>query len=273
MKNVSFEEHKPSKKLTNFIHSYWLGNFNLLKQPTFNQSVLPNGCIEIIIHLSDRHCFLIDSSSQFKHTADYIVLGLFDTPYNVSFDNNVNVFGIRLYPDGFINIFGHRPKELNASYENGIDFFGIQFSDFCNRLKELVLVKDRIDLTNTFFEGHLARNYKSHDYTHLTMSMIRNYGGILNYNQIVSNIPISQRQLQREFKNVYGISVRDYLRIMRFNAIHNYMLSGQALNLTELSYELSFADQSHFVKEYKRFSGVSPKVVMREMGSFIVNPS
>jgi AraC-like DNA-binding protein len=41
--------------------------------------------------------------------------------------------------------------------------------------------------------------------------------------------------------------------------------------LTELAYELRFADQSHFIKEFRHYTGLAPNKFIRKKEEFIVN--
>jgi AraC-like DNA-binding protein len=45
------------------------------------------------------------------------------------------------------------------------------------------------------------------------------------------------------------------------------------LNLTKLSYENGFADQSHFIKEFRLLTGINPRGFLKRQGDFIVNPA
>jgi AraC-like DNA-binding protein len=45
----------------------------------------------------------------------------------------------------------------------------------------------------------------------------------------------------------------------------------QDSRLTELAYNLQFADQSHFIKEFRHYTGLDPKKFIRKKEEFIVN--
>ena len=102
------------------------------------------------------------------------------------------------------------------------------------------------------------------------MKLIRQTQGLENYQKLTEQIPISLRQLQREFKNQYGLTIKDYMRISRINAIHQYMQTNNG-SLTKLAYDLDFTDQSHFIREYKNHVGIAPKKFTKNQDAFIVN--
>lgn len=63
----------------------------------------------------------------------------------------------------------------------------------------------------------------------------------------------SSRQINRYFTQQFGISLKAYCNILRFRASFTQIKKGN------LFPEQDFADQAHFIKEIKKFSGVRPK--------------
>lgn len=269
--NLAIQEFPPAADLLPFVQSYWAGDFNLNGEPTFAQSVVPNGCIELIIHLSDAHCSLRRAGDQWHSSPDFTLLGLYTQPYEVRFSEKVGVFGLRFHPDGIRQVFGVSPAEFLASYEDGLDVLGRDLRDFCRRIRELTTTEARISLADQYLCRQLARHHQNHDYTHLAMRLIRHQAGTVDYQHLTGQIPISDRQLQREFKNQYGITVTEYMRLARLNAIQRYMRAGHG-NLTQLTYELDFSDQSHFIREFKHYVGLPPRKFLKHRERFIVNP-
>lgn len=270
--NTLFTELLPNPELTPYIQTYWLGNFNVQNEKRYRQRVVPNGCIELIVHLTNDHCYLVKNDQSWTKSPDFTLLGLFDQPYDVHFSYNVRVFGIRFFPDGLKTIFGIPPSEFISTYEDGSNVLGKKMAEFCLRIRELEDPHRQVDMANHFFKDQIHAKTQKHDYTHLAMKLIRSVKGMADYRELTGQVPISLRQLQREFKAHYGITVRDYMRLTRMNAIQSYMLTRDE-NLTQLSYELEFTDQSHFIREFKNYTGIAPKKFIRNKDKFIVNPA
>lgn len=269
---ISINEYPPSPLLSEYVQSYWRGNFNILGESKISHSVLPSGCIELIIHLTTDHCLLSPNSKTWQPSPMFTLLGLFEKPYDVQFEKPVHVFGIRFFPDGIRHIFGVPPAEFLSMYEDCISVLGMKLSDFCSSIRSANDILQCIAISNEFILKEVSTRKIKYDYAHLAMKLVRRMPGITNYQDIVRQIPISARQLQREFRKIYGISLRDYMRLTRINAIYKYMLSG-GIDLSQLPYEMEFFDQSHFIKEFKTFSGVPPKRFLKTKEAFIVNPS
>lgn len=65
------------------------------------------------------------------------------------------------------------------------------------------------------------------------------------------------REINRYFVQEYGISLKSYCNIIRFRSSLKQLKNGN------LFPESNYADQSHFIREVKKLSGVSPKILSK----------
>ena len=62
-----------------------------------------------------------------------------------------------------------------------------------------------------------------------------------------------------------GISPKAFQQIHRFQKLSNFLLYNKInLNLTELSYDYHYYDQTHFIKDFKHFSGTTPSQFLKD---------
>jgi AraC-like DNA-binding protein len=74
----------------------------------------------------------------------------------------------------------------------------------------------------------------------------------------------SERQLERKFKRAVGVSPTTYLRIARFEKAIDQLRSDRFGKLQDVAFGLNYADHSHFTREFKQFSGYTPKAFLAE---------
>ncbi len=264
--------YKPSLSLSRLVQTYWTGDFNLYAEDNVMQSVLPNGCIELIIHLTTDHCELIKDNA-WGITPDFTLIGLQTQAYQVRFKRRVQVFGIRFNPESIYTIFGVPASSFTAAFGSSKDILGQKFADYCSRIREAASTDERIVLTENFLLQHLANQSGNRDYVRIALEIIRKHNGRIRLDELMKQVYISPRQLQREFKNRMGITAKEYMRLSRFNAIQKYMLGADHLNLTGLCYKQGFADQSHFIREFKLLAGANPSEFLKSREKFIANPA
>ena len=68
-----------------------------------------------------------------------------------------------------------------------------------------------------------------------------------------------EKQFSRIFSEYIGIAPKDFLRIIRLQRTLSVLQHNPGISFAQLSYECGFTDQSHMIKEFKLFSGYTPK--------------
>lgn len=78
-------------------------------------------------------------------------------------------------------------------------------------------------------------------------------------NAILKNDSSKRRQLEKAFKRKIGISPKQLGKVIRLQAALKRVLNRQSETLTEIAYESEYYDQAHFIKDFKEFTGTTPK--------------
>lgn len=266
--SVQLQEYTPAAGLRPYVHRFWTGRFNTERARLLAQQVVPNGFLELIIHLTDHHCDL-HGSGGWGQSPDYTLIGLRSAAYEVRFTREVEVFAIRFKPAGFYTLFGVPCGELVDAHEDLVAVLGARFCVFAARLREGRDIADRLHIA----ERYLARAVGARDATYLNRAteLIRTSGGRLRVEDVADGLGISRRQLERAFKRALGLSPKQYMRIARLNVAQGVILSGAYRNLADVAYQAGYADQSHFNREFKLLVGARPSRFVAEQGPYAVS--
>jgi len=81
--------------------------------------------------------------------------------------------------------------------------------------------------------------------------------GELTVQELADTAGWSSRQINRYFTSWFGLSLKAYCSILRFRASFGHIKEGKFFP------EQNFADQPHFIREIKKFSGVNPKILFK----------
>lgn len=75
---------------------------------------------------------------------------------------------------------------------------------------------------------------------------------------IQKELGLSERGLQRLFETSVGLTPRMYGRICLFDAAFQALERRRYTRLSDIAYEQGYADQSHFIRAFKEFTGFTP---------------
>jgi AraC-like DNA-binding protein len=75
---------------------------------------------------------------------------------------------------------------------------------------------------------------------------------------------VSRQHLTRTFRQSVGITPKLYARLIRFRAALGFAARGGSADWAQSAVETGYADQSHMISDFRRFSGLTPDVFVRD---------
>ena len=85
------------------------------------------------------------------------------------------------------------------------------------------------------------------------------YKGATTVDALASDIGMSGRHFDRKFISAVDTSPKAFSRLIRFHSSLSLRKGKDLDNLTALALQAGYYDQSHFIRDFKEFSGLSPK--------------
>ena len=89
------------------------------------------------------------------------------------------------------------------------------------------------------------------------VQQIKLSNGNIRIKELLSDLPISQDPFEKRFRKVIGTSAKQFSAIIRLRSIIDSYSA--TTNLTATAYNAGYFDQSHFIKDFRSFTGQSPK--------------
>jgi len=85
----------------------------------------------------------------------------------------------------------------------------------------------------------------------------------LNVEKVAKYVGFSKYHFIREFKKEMGVTPYQYIHNLKINNAKELLLSSKSASL--VAFQCGFADQSHFIKIYKKFYGHTPSKVSNNL--------
>ncbi|MES0492174.1 MAG: AraC family transcriptional regulator [Leptospirales bacterium] len=168
---------------------------------------------------------------------------------------------VELQPAAFYRLFGTTIKHpVNSSYD--VQKLLPDSSDILNALIELSTHEKRIKLLNDYFRNLLKDHDQSNDNNigHM-MHLINEFDKGMTIEELIDN-KLSTRHFRRLFKRVFGIAPKLYIRILRLERVLSDF--HHDIDLDYLSKIYCFSDQSHFIRECRKFTGRTPRQILKD---------
>ena len=140
--------------------------------------------------------------------------------------------------------------------------------DLDMRLREARGERARLDLLTEFLASKLGQATTRDRLVEESLRIIHNTMGRASVGYLLDCLSISERQFEKRFSQTVGLSPQFYIRVKRFTEAIRLMQTGHYERLTDVAHALNYYDQSHFSRDIKEFSGITPTDLFEKVDDF-----
>lgn len=242
--HVEYQEIIPHELLQPVIYCYWQLKTNTVLDEPFIYRVVADGCIDIF--------FEADKPSE------NFVMGFCKQYTEFPLDNSFHYIGIRFLPTMFPQIFKIDASTLSNKFQE-LNNIVPETSAF---LSKSFLEKYSAESIKQILDGYFIGLINNSDFDYDTrlydaIDIILQNNGVVNI-ETDMDTGLSPRQLRRVFKYYIGDTAKTFSKVVRFQNILKAKPSQQSLKKNKLFFDAGYYDQTHFIKEFKNFYGVTP---------------
>lgn len=99
------------------------------------------------------------------------------------------------------------------------------------------------------------------------IDMIEKSHGCISISEISERLQYNQRYMDRVFRRVTGLSMKQYATIIQIQTTIRYLQEGREDEVYE---QLGYYDQSYFIKKFKKYTSMTPREYCKQIGPYIV---
>lgn len=253
--------------LKKYIKFFWSFQVDQLEM---NHKIIPQRNINLRFNLSETPHFLSINGTQ--HLLEKVYFsGLHDhfTNAHLKLSGRVDTLGICFYPEGFYPFL----KIPVSEFKNQLLGAGEVGYKLSNSIRERLITVDDIGLRLEILESELLnlliRNNDFPENFSKIFSELKNGETSGNIADFCKKHNICLRKLERMFNKYVGVSASTFITINRFHTSLNSLLYNDFSKLSDLAYDNGYFDQMHFIKDFKRFTGNTPKNFVNQNNSIL----
>lgn len=223
------------------------------------ERVIPTENIQLMFHYKNPFVVFHSNDSVIKQPRS-IISGLSDNYSDVSTAGESGVLFVSFHPVGACHFFNFPLSEIENLSVDLTDIFNSEI----RQIEELLYLKETIKDKVTVIENFLIRRYSpipSHDGLLILkgVEIVKNSKGQTNAKYLSDCLNTSTKTLERKFAKYLGKTTKQLIKLIRFQEVlHNFSYINE-LSLTEHAYKNGYFDQSHFIHDFKSYTGYTPK--------------
>jgi len=234
--NIEYKEYC-IKELEDYCMCIWTMQSKKISNQTISNHILPDACIDIVIDFVNQTiCFAGFS----KETKDFRL------------DKKIDYMGVRLKPGVFYLLFSVDSDQI---MDSETPFCDIEKEMNIDRIFNFKSIEERTSCLKKYLLEK-AKGKKELVFMKVVEELYQKPQDA-NVLEIAKRFGYHERHLYRVFKMNYGVSPKVLLNILRLHLCLTLLLE-ENMSLIDISNLCGFYDQSHFIKEIKKYTGISP---------------
>jgi len=266
---IKFHQIEPHFLLKNYIEKMWIFQSSGKMPADDMKLVVPNGNIKLTVSYQNGIVATINGNTFASKEHDITVTGLVDVPVVLDVDPDVptETIGIEFRPQAAYRFFHFALDDIQNKIYSLSDVLG----NTGKRLTELINNTISLQQKTVALQQFLLKQLSLH-----TEDLIFEYciekinasKGIITVKELEKKTGYSSRWLNMKFNDKLGVSPKKLSAIIRFKYYYQAFIDDNEKSSFKNDFYESYYDQSHFIKDFKRFTGLPPTKFEKQINHF-----
>lgn len=253
-----YSEYYVSKNCERFVNKIWCLDNSIGESRVENKLVLPNGCFNLAI-VSGNAIEVHTSKNKYTMNEGFYFCSQMTNKVLVNIEPATKVTIIQLHA-WTLSMF---PNYDLSNFTDAILKINSRDLPFKTKIQTSLSsdISALLDILNTHFEA-LSLSNPSKNSIEKICEIIKLHHEEISVSEIGKSLKVSQRLLQIKFKAATGLTIKNYIQILKFRKSVDQMVHSdlEKLKLTDVALYNKYFDQSHFIKKFKDVTKTTPKM-------------
>lgn len=254
--NVTYTICIPDYPVNLFVDHYLIMKGNGARN---RERLFPNNKAEIFFNLGDTVQGISNSNNPAPYLNNSIISGVRSSFFDYISPANFFMAGMRFTLFGFNQIFNIPANHFTNNHFAAEDIWGNEIQLLLQRLHEVA------DCNNKLL--HILNEWITHRLSHLSLSDIKQWHNLekkfelqeTSISEMLNrHVGYSHKHAIQLIKTNCGMPPKYIQKIIRFNEALQMISVSSFKNWCQVAYDTGYADQSHFIRNFKKFSGYTP---------------
>lgn len=267
--DINFRTYQVLPLLKGYIHKIWSFESATPMPADDMKLVVPNGRLLMVIPFCNGLTGKMNNELHLAKTNQVAVVGLSGHPTIVDAENDgpVGIAGVEFTPAGAYRFFHFNLKHISDQLQHLTNLLPSQARELEEQLQEAQEVAEKIKILQRFLLSLYQRTQKDSLFEYCIEQMVRSAGDI-RVNELEKQTGYSSRWLNMKFDNLLGMSPKNLNSIIRFQRHYQAMITNPVHFFNQKHFFDHYHDESHFIKNFKRYTGFAPSKIIRLKNEF-----
>lgn len=235
------------------------------------ERVIPTENVQLMFHY--RNPFVVVQGETIaKHQPRTILSGLSNLHSDVSTFGQAGVVFVQFLPAGACHFFKFPLSEIENQSFDLSDIFYSEIKQIEEQLFESKEIHEKVSIIESFLIGKFSPIPQyNHLFIEKGIQLIKQSRGQITANNLAEKLITTPKSMERKFSNHLGKTPKQYIKLVRFQETLNDFSTHKDIHLTEYAYRNGYFDQAHFIRDFKSFSGYTPKEFVEKYPDFSID--
>ena len=259
--------YQPSVPLSAFVEDFWL--YDGYVSAHARERILPCGTFELVFNLREDELRIYGSapSGHCRRFSGAVVSGPYAGYFGSDAVEEISVMGVHFRPGGAFPFLGIPAGELADTHVDLAAVWKGSASSLRAQLAETASVAGRFRLLEQALIEHLFRPLAHHPAVAAALDAFRQPAVPARTGELASAVNLSERRFIDVFRAEVGMTPKVFSRVQRFQRVLAAAHADTSADWAELAFAYGYCDQSHLIRDFLQFSGVSPADYVRRLNA------
>jgi AraC-like DNA-binding protein len=258
---MAYISHVPSPPLNFYINSLYSPDDSILPP---REKILPLPALDLKINFGGGFpVYDGDQDEPFTTLTESWALGLWTRYHIVDWPSDLQYLGVSFKTGGAYRFLGLPLSELQNQVVSLDAIWGTFAAELRERLYAAPTIQARFALLEQFLLARLCEAPQGLKAVQYAIAEIARHHGTLSIRELSESMGMSQKHLIVQFKQMVGCTPKELGRLYRFADILASIDLTQPVDWTWVAHQFYFHDQSHFIRDFREFTGHTPTDYLR----------
>ena len=221
--------------------------------------IVPNGNLKLTISFNNGIVASVNDQTFTSKERGVTLTGLIDVPVHLDVENDTTTetIGVEFKPGSAYLFFHFALNEIQNKIYSLDDILGKPGKLLIEQINNAGTIQQKVFVLQQFLLKQLPLQNKDLIFEYC-VDRITATRGKITIKELEKKTGYSSRWLNMKFNERLGVSPKNFASVVRFTQYYQSLVNGDEKTFFKNDYYELYYDQSHFIKDFKRFTGLPP---------------